>query len=114
MSLDDLGFHDNQCLTDIAAENRVLLTQALLFASSLRVTDNRFKEGPQDVIVSGITLGIMNTTALNQATHCLIVRPAAGWPGTIDQGNTILTALSSSRACAKFDSLLGRFGVLPG
>jgi hypothetical protein len=71
ITLDDLGFHDNQCVANTFDD--FMLSQALLFAMSTRVTDNRFTEGVLNALLSALTLGLlMNTTAHNQGTHCII------------------------------------------
>ena len=56
---------------------------------SVRVTDNRFKEGIGSVELSGMTLGRLNMTTDNQATHCLLITgPSAT---SVNSPNTILT-----------------------
>ena len=71
VTLDDLAFHDNQCVANTSDD--FVLSQALLFAVSLRVSDNRFTEGILNALFSALTLGIfMNTTTDNQGTHCII------------------------------------------
>jgi Family of unknown function (DUF6519) len=92
-SLDDVSFQNNQC--DANLFDDFILTQAILFGVSLRVNDNRFKEGIRNAFYSAVTLGIMNTTTDNQATHCLLVRgwkqpSPSGWSGEINTSNTIL------------------------
>jgi len=100
LTLDDLGFHDNQCECLIAT--RYLADAALLALMSVRASDNRFKEVPGHVAFSAITLGRLNMTTDNQATHCLLI---AGPPATrIDQPNTILL---QSGQCAEFNKQFG-------
>jgi hypothetical protein len=71
MTMDDLGFHDNQCEADLLFD--FIISQALLFGLSLRATSNRFEEGVLNAILSALTVGLFaNTTALNQSTHCII------------------------------------------
>jgi hypothetical protein len=73
-TLDDLGFHDNQCEADLLID--FIISQAVLFGLSLRTTSNRFEEGVLNAILSALTVGILaNTTALNQSTHCIIALP---------------------------------------
>jgi len=103
LSLDDVGFHDNQCYTNLSFGT--LITNALVIASSVRVTENRFKEAPQDVVYSGVTLGEINTTSHNQATHCLLILPAT-LPRGVTDGNIILQAINKRQEC------LSRTGVL--
>jgi hypothetical protein len=100
LTMDDLGFHDNQCECLIAT--RYLTDAALLALMSVRASDNRFKEVPGHVAFSAITLGRLNMTTDNQATHCLLI---AGPPATrVDQPNTILL---QSGQCAEFNKQFG-------
>ncbi|HKQ31497.1 MAG TPA: hypothetical protein VJS66_09445, partial [Burkholderiales bacterium] len=71
MTLDDLGFHNNQCECNLLDD--FVFIQALLFGFSLRVSDNRFKEGWFNAILSAVTIGLMNATTGNQSTHCILV-----------------------------------------
>jgi hypothetical protein len=99
-SLDDVGFQDNQC--DCNLFDDFVLTQALLFGLSLRVSDNRFKEGLFNALFSGITIGLFNTTTDNQSTHCLWIM---GLPVlTVDHSNTSLVSLAFGRRnpCCQF------------
>jgi len=68
-SLDDLGFSDNQC--EINSTNFFVLTDVVLGAGSVRVADNRLSETWLRALFSGWSIGGMNTTTDNQATHCL-------------------------------------------
>ena len=99
ITLDDLGFHDNQseCLT-----RGGILTDAALFGlMSLRVSDNRFKEAVNHALFSGITIGRLNMTTDNQATHCLLILgPTAT---RVNSPNTILV---QSANCIRFNALL--------
>ena len=73
LSLDDLGFSDNQC--EISSTNFFVLTNAMLGAGSVRVADNRFSETWLRALFSGFSIGGMNTTTDNQSTHCLVAMP---------------------------------------
>ncbi len=81
---DDLGFHDNQCW--IAAAEQALDVDALLTGVSVRVTGCRFQEIPGTVAFSAVTLGVMNITSLNEATHPLAPYPV---PLTVTTGNLV-------------------------
>jgi len=107
-SLDDVGFHSNQCTEKLSGQR--MLSQAMLFGVSLRASDNRFSEGLLDVIYSAITLGFMNMTTNNQATHCLLILPH-GDPLVIDQPNTIILGALSPKICDRFGKLFGAFGT---
>ncbi len=71
-SLDDLGFTDNQC--EINSTNVFVLTDVALGAGSVRVADNRFSETWLRALFSGVSIGGMNITTDNQATHCLLAQ----------------------------------------
>jgi len=114
LSLDDISFVSNQC--DSNLRDDFLISQAILGGISLRVTDNRFKEGLINAIFSAITFGIMNTTADNQSTHCLLVRgwkqlpSPPGWSGEVNHSNTILLEAFVRNVCGRFDRVLDDFG----
>lgn len=69
-TLDDLGMVDNQC--EVSTTNVFFYAQAFVFAGSVRVADNRFSESWMHAAYSGVSVGLMNTTTDNQATHCLL------------------------------------------
>ena len=89
LTLDDLSFADNQCEANLAPRQDFLIVNTLLLAMSLRAESNRWKEGLYNALLSALTIGLMmNTTVVNQGTHCIIVR---GWPPLlVDEGNTVL------------------------
>jgi hypothetical protein len=70
-SLDDIAFSDNQC--DCNLIDDAVLIQAFLFGFSVRMNDNRLKEGVLNALFSAATIGLMNATTDNQSTHCLLV-----------------------------------------
>ena len=97
LSLDDVGFQDNQCDCNLGVGEDFVLSQAFLAGLSVRVTGNRFKEGILNAPFSAITFGWLNTTAHNQATHCLFVQ---GPPALMINGpNTILIGAFFQRFC---------------
>lgn len=73
-SWDDVSMLGNQCDCDLAFD--AALINALVMGTSVRVTDNRFKEGPL-VLLSALTWAWLNATHGNQGTHCFL---AAGHP----------------------------------
>jgi hypothetical protein len=85
-SLDDIGFHDNQC--DCSLLDDFVLTQSIVLGFSMRASGNRFKEGIANAIYSAVTIGVMNMTTHNQATHCLRILGVAGL--VEDSPNTVL------------------------
>lgn len=112
LSLDDVGFQDNQC--DAALLDDFLLSQAILFGFSLRCSDNRFKEGLLNALFSAVTLSPMNTTVGNQSTHCLLIRPSPPYPLTVQGGNSVLFDALLPRFCALVDEILSNFGNAGG
>lgn len=93
ISLDDVGFLDNQCEASMVDD--FILSQAFLLGFSLRVCDNRFKEGLFNAALSGITLGLFNTTTDNQSTHCLFIWGAPQL--TVNSQNTSIANLFGKR-----------------
>jgi hypothetical protein len=72
LSLDDVGFQDNQC--DCLIKEGVMPSTAVLVGLfSQRAVSNRFKETLGKALFSAITFALMNMTAHNQANHCLKV-----------------------------------------
>jgi hypothetical protein len=104
-SLDDIGFHNNQCDSDLFIGDFVF-SQALLAGISVRASDNRFKEGLFGAWLSAVTLGLLNTTTDNQSTHCLMIRGGL----VVDKPNTALVSMFSKRACSPFDKVATQFG----
>jgi len=73
-SLDDIAFVNNQCDCDctVGSPHDLVFSQAFLLGFSLRVTNNRFKEGIIfNALLSAFTFGLFNMTTYNQATHCI-------------------------------------------
>lgn len=103
VTFDDIGFHDNQCEC-LLAESRLLTDVGLLGLMSVRASDNRFKEIPHRVASSAITLGRLNMTTDNQATHCLLI---AGPPAT--KVNTPNTILVQTAECKRLNKLFQNF-----
>ena len=112
LSLDDVGVHDNQCLTTLP--EGTLLTQLFAYGDSVRATGNRLKEGPGDAVFSAITLGGTNVTAHNEATHCLVVRPSPPSDRVIDGPNIIVVTGADRAYCQRFATVFGDFGRLGG
>jgi hypothetical protein len=117
LTLDDVGFLDNQC--DASLLNDFLFSQVLLFGVSVRASDNRFKEGIANAIFSAITLGLMNTTTDNQATHCLLARAMRF--GTLADMlvfrdnliviDALLAYVFEGRFCDRFSEIFANFGI---
>jgi Family of unknown function (DUF6519)/Right handed beta helix region len=107
-SLDDISFHGNQCDCDLFLGD-LIVTQAILFGISLRMTDNRFKEGIWSAWLSAVTLGLLNMTTNNQSTHCLLVLGSA----VEEHTNTSLLDVFNRELCAPFRRIGRDFGKPP-
>jgi hypothetical protein len=91
VTLDSLNFANNHLWLDgppafdVAGKFELTLLTALLdamlLAGSLQVSNNRFQEAPlYPVLFSGFTYGLMNITAENISTYCLVADAAtATW-----------------------------------
>ncbi len=101
-SLDDVGFTANQCLARLTDD--ALAVNTLLFGVSLRATDNRWEEPVPNAAYSAITLGFMNMTVNNIATHCIVALA----PLLVSSPNIVLLSQFANDPCA------GPAGVLPG
>jgi hypothetical protein len=108
-SLDDVGIDANQCLIDL--QSGLVVVNLVAFGASLRVSDNRLSEGLPNAVLSGVTLGMMNMTTDNQATHCLLVRGWAGANLVVDQPNTVLENAISDGMCDRYVRVLEKFGT---
>lgn len=74
VTLDDLGFADNQC--ELEADVAFCIIDALLVATTLRATGNRLQEAA--LCFGGLVSGglVMNTTSLNQSTFFIFASGA--------------------------------------
>jgi hypothetical protein len=103
VSFDDLGFVDNEC--EIESVRRLFFSDAFLLAGSVRLADNRLSETWLRAFLSALTLGLMNTTTDNQATHCLWAQSLL--PNMrVFRDNLMFITASCPSAC-------GRFGAQP-
>ncbi|MCP4401359.1 MAG: hypothetical protein GY801_29175 [bacterium] len=109
-SLDDIGFHNNQC--DCSLLDDFVISQAILFGLSMRMNANRFKEGVGNALYSAVTLGMLNMTTHNQATHCLLIRGFQSM--VVNHPNTVfLEGLTEAFSCAS-GKVLDNFGLRRG
>jgi hypothetical protein len=100
-SLDDVDFADNQC-DCMLSFNRdqsldFVLAHAVIAGWSVRMADNRMKEGLFNAFLSGITFGLMNATTNNQGTHCFLVYGLDGWK--VYEGNRVLRQPFTQQFC---------------
>lgn len=113
-SLDDVGFHDNQCDCELADD--FLLVNALLFGITTRASDNKFSESLLKVLLSAATFGMQNITTDNESVHCLLVLGTA----YLSRHNLVLLELGSvngdvaeytdAHPCDRLRKLFGAFG----
>jgi hypothetical protein len=68
LSLDDIGFTNNQ--SDCALFTDFVFINTLALGWSMRQSDNRFKEGVANALLSVASFGLMNQTSENQGSHC--------------------------------------------
>ena len=110
LTLDDLAFHGNQC--DCNLLDDFVFSQAILVGLSLRVADNRFKEGRLNAVFSAMSLGAMNNTSGNQSTHCLFIRPLPPNRLLVNGPNTELFGPlgTSAEVCGRFERQLTHYG----
>jgi hypothetical protein len=107
LSLDDIGVDSNQC--DCSLIDDIVLAQVILFGFSVRANGNRLKESLGRAVFSGVTFGLMNTTAHNQATHCLLMR--AFLPAyLVAAPNTVLIDPAGTGRCEAYARVQSNFG----
>ncbi|MET9761306.1 DUF6519 domain-containing protein [Streptomyces sp. NPDC006372] len=90
---DDVGVADN--LVESASLARPSFG-SLLGGNIVRVTGNRLREAPGTAQLSALVSGTLNTTALNQSTHCIQV----GGTLVVNRDNLSEAQLSNPEACA--------------
>ena len=90
-SWDDVSMEGNQCDCDLVLD--AVWINSLALGSSVRMTGNRFEEGPA-ALLSGFTWGWFNSTCHNQGTHCFLT---VGHPAlsTTTPNASLAEALSS-------------------
>jgi hypothetical protein len=109
-SLDDISMTGNQCDCDLLFD--LVGTNALVAAWSLRVADNRFKEGIFNARLSAFTVGLMNSTTENQGTHCFV---AVGLPAlSVVTPNRTLVLLFNDDACNPYRPAVAGVGQKVG
>lgn len=113
-SLDDVGFHNNQCDCDF--EGDLIVVNVLAFGITVRLSDNRFREVFFNVFWSAATMGLMNITSDNESVHCLLIM------GTLflNKNNLVLLEMAGGvtgditetkeHPCDRYSNLLANFG----
>jgi hypothetical protein len=101
-SLDDLGAVNNQF--EVKTMERKVLVDVIALAGTVRLNDNRMAETWMKSLFSALSLGVMNTTTDNQATHCI---KGYGLKEVIDQ-NLSLAESMCPQIC-NLSRYIGRF-----
>jgi hypothetical protein len=110
ISLDDLAFIGNQCMAQLADD--FVLVNSFLFGGSLRAADNRWEEPIANAAYSAFTLGLMNMTVNNIATHCIVA--LAPPKLLISSPNIELLSQFIDDPCTAAARLLAAFGAAAG
>jgi hypothetical protein len=84
VALDDVALHDNQML--VRLDRAIQLSNALLFGATVKANGNRFSEQFNTVLASCLSIGILNNTSSNSATHCIF----ASGSNVVQQDNQII------------------------
>jgi hypothetical protein len=99
MSADDVSFCDNQ--SEIENSMTLALTNVLAVSTTLRVSSNRLQKRLTAGILSAVTFGLLNQTANNQTTHCILAfGPSAG---RLVTGNRDMLGLLGIGFCEYFE-----------
>lgn len=97
LTLDSMIFADNHCWVDGPTETAFL--DALLLASSLQVSSNRFQEAAAfAVLASGLTVGLINIASENLSTYCLF---NVGTARLVNVNNVAIIDLAAQNLCAE-------------
>jgi hypothetical protein len=102
LSADDVSMEDNQ----VESENEMVFvfTNALVFGNSIRVEGGRFQAKLLGSLLSAVTVSnFMNTTALNQGTHCFYI--VAPHRGRVAHQNTSIFGMVLPQFCEAIDSI---------
>jgi hypothetical protein len=106
-----VAFTGNQC--QLLLTDDVVLVDAFLFGLSLRAVGNRWEEPLLNTLYSAVTLGLMNVTANNVATHCIVALAPAKLL-VKDPNVILLSLLPQDDPCAGPSRILGGFGATRG
>jgi hypothetical protein len=102
-TLDDLAYQDNQSHND---RPDGVLSNALLYAMTLRATGNRLVEAGSKTLLSLLSVGSrMNNTSFNQGDHCIVAVDQNPSLATVQVGNQVL---NPSNLCESFQAIAGR------
>jgi hypothetical protein len=73
LTLDDVALQNNVCRADLPGGDGLLFFDLLAFGMTANIADNRYRERPSSALFSMATLGLLNNTTDNVATHCYYV-----------------------------------------
>lgn len=105
-SLDDISMANNQSDCDLSLGDSIV-TNTIVIGMSVRVVDNRFKEGWRLALASATTFGWFNTTTDNQGTHCFLTNGIDKL--TVAEKNKNLSSILSKGGCEELQSLWKQF-----
>lgn len=110
LGADDISFCDNQ--VEVENEVQFILTNTLAISGTLRVSSNRLQERVFAGILSAVTFAMMNQTASNQTTHCIL---AVGWPqARVVTANRSVLGLFNAEICAALERFAAAFSETLG
>lgn len=109
ISGDDIAMLGNQCECVQEAQDWAII-HALTMAFSLRMCDNRFKEGLGSAY-SAITLALLNHTMNNQGTHCFLAIGPANMQNCVPNRSIVqFFGPAACEASQQVQTALGRIG----
>lgn len=107
-TMDSVVANDNQISLDLSVSDFVAI-DLMALGWSLMISGNRLKEPLINCFLSAMTVGLMNTTALNQATHCILAY--APDPLLVDHGNSEMVEIFlENRICDSFRNGIAGLG----
>jgi hypothetical protein len=117
LTLDDLALQNNVCRADLPAGEGLLFFDLLAFGMTANIADNRYRERPGSALFSMATLGLLNNTTDNVATHCYYVFDASTSTSASDGAalnNRSLVHVVSPAWCPQFNAKAGAAGAGKG
>jgi hypothetical protein len=112
-SYDQVTMNDNQVACDLALD--FMLVDTLVAGIAVQMQGNRLTEGLLNCFLSGVSVGLMNSTALNVGTHCIVdiglIKPSAFVPSTnsavtLRLNVALVDASGKNATCQSFESAL--------
>jgi hypothetical protein len=107
VTLDDVGFLDNQSSARLADD--FLIVNTFLFGVSVHAGGNRWQEPLANALYSAFTFGVMNVTAHNVATHCIVAMAPPKL--LVNDPNVVLLNQFFDNPCGRTTNVAPGFGV---